>query len=84
MVINGKILGYLKTEQSRLDACVGGLRERGESGIPPRVLVFAMKGRNHLLSSSGIRVIRFLILRIINLICILDFQVQTLCRWSTM
>lgn len=80
MIINGKILGNLKAKQSRLDGWVGGLRERGESRMPPRVLVFAMKGRNHLLSSSGIRVIRFLILCIINWICIVDFQVQTLCR----
>lgn len=55
MVINGKILDKLKAEQSRFDGWMGGLRERWESRMPPRILALRSGCRCHLLSSAWLK-----------------------------
>lgn len=55
MVINGKILDKLKAEQSRFDGWMGGLRERWESRMPPRILALGSGCRCYLLSSAWLK-----------------------------
>lgn len=75
---SGKSLDNLKAEQSKFDVWMDDLRERENSRMPARMpqwSAFATGGSCHLLSSPWLKG-----LYIINLRCILDFQLQTLCR----